>query len=58
MRAERFNLDAPRGGVPSPAGTGSGLLGSRGLSPVPGPLGTVHATFTAHGSSISKRQPL
>ena len=31
--------------------------GSRGLLPAPSPLGTVHATFTAHGSSISKGNP-
>jgi len=28
--------------------------GSRGLSPIPSPLRTVRAAFTAHGSSISK----
>jgi hypothetical protein len=34
-----------------------GVPGSRGLLPAPSPLGTVHAAFAAHGSSISKGNP-
>jgi len=33
------------------------VSGSRGLSPAPSPLGTVHETFASHGSGVSESGP-